>query len=326
MLHIQGIELYNIDIVFYNIFCLWAFNCVNAYICTRNNWPMDKTLDNLHSLVLNIGRKRCDSGWNYTDVCSPFTRIYYIIDGTAEIDTPTGTIVLRPGYLYIIPAFTPHNCHCRLSFEHIYIHFYNEGAAYILEDWDFPEEIKATDSDIAHLGRLLALCPDMQLDQIDPKAYDNKSGMLRRIEINKQRPFWKRIESRGLLYMILSTFVRHARLKSYVRDQRISAALSYIRANLNGRIDLETLAEKSNLSKDHTIRLFKREMHTTPGAYIIAKKIEQAQLMLVTEKISIKEIAYSLGFDDPAYFNRIFKKQVGLSPLAYRRRAEQPHD
>jgi len=86
------------------------------------------------------------------------------------------------------------------------------------------------------------------------------------------------------------------------------------------------LAEKSSLSKDHTIRLFKREMHTTPGAYIIAKKIEQAQLMLVTEKISIKEIAYSLGFDDPAYFNRIFKKQVGLSPLAYRRRAEQPHD
>lgn len=281
---------------------------------------MNKTIDNLRPLVLNIGQKRCDTRWDYTGVCSPFTRIYYIIDGSAEIETPASSIILRPGHLYIIPAFTPHNCHCPLSFEHIYIHLYNEGAAYLLEDWDFPYEIKATRDDITHIRRLLELCPDMQLDETDPQTYDNKNGMLQRIGINKRRPFWKRIESRGLLYMILSTFVRHARLKNYVQDQRISAALSYIRANLNGRIDIETLSKNARLSKDHTIRLFKREMNTTPGAYIIAKKIEQAQLRLVTEMTPVKEIAFSLGFDDPAYFNRIFKKQVGVSPLAYRRR------
>lgn len=281
---------------------------------------MNKTIDNLHPLVLNIGRKRCDSAWDYTDVCSPFTRIYYIIDGTANIETPNASITLRPGHLYIIPAFTPHDCHCPDSFEHIYIHLYNEGAAYILEDWDFPKEITASDSDIAHIERLMSLCPDMQLIETDPQTYDNKTGMLQRIEINKKRPFWVRMESRGLLYMILATFVRQASLKNYVQDQRISAALSYIRANLSEKIDIETLSKTTRLSKDHTIRLFKREMHTTPGSYIIEKKIEQAQLRIVTEMTPIKEIAFSLGFDDPAYFNRIFKKQVGVSPLAYRRR------
>jgi YesN/AraC family two-component response regulator len=50
------------------------------------------------------------------------------------------------------------------------------------------------------------------------------------------------------------------------------------------------------------------------------KKVERAQLMLMTEPIHVKEVAFSLGFDDHSYFIRLFKKSTGLTPNDYRQR------
>lgn len=72
------------------------------------------------------------------------------------------------------------------------------------------------------------------------------------------------------------------------------------------------------LSKDHFIRLFKQETGSTPLKYIIQKKIEKAQLILVTEDISVKNLAYKLSFEDYSYFNRVFKKTTGITPKEYK--------
>ena len=47
------------------------------------------------------------------------------------------------------------------------------------------------------------------------------------------------------------------------------------------------------------------------------KRIERAQLQLIIEKCSIKDIAYSLSFDNLSYFNRVFKEIVGKTPTEY---------
>ena len=60
-------------------------------------------------------------------------------------------------------------------------------------------------------------------------------------------------------------------------------------------------------------------MKITPLLYINKKRIEKAQLRLVTETTPIKEIAYQLGFEDQTYFNRIFKKSTGMTPTNYRK-------
>lgn len=57
----------------------------------------------------------------------------------------------------------------------------------------------------------------------------------------------------------------------------------------------------------------------TPVNYIIKKKMEKAQLKLVTGNAPIKEISYQLGFESQEYFTRVFKKMTGLTPLAYRK-------
>ena len=62
----------------------------------------------------------------------------------------------------------------------------------------------------------------------------------------------------------------------------------------------------------------KKETGVTPSKYINQKKIEKAQLILVTDEMSVKNVAFSLSFDDYSYFNRLFKKTTGLTPQEYR--------
>ena len=104
-----------------------------------------------------------------------------------------------------------------------------------------------------------------------------------------------------------------------MEDNRIVKAVRYIHKHITETIELEKLAEIACLSKDHFIRLFKKGMGTTPLQYINQKKIEKAQLLLITEELAVKEIAFRLAFEDYSYFNRLFKKITGVTPQEYRR-------
>lgn len=63
---------------------------------------------------------------------------------------------------------------------------------------------------------------------------------------------------------------------------------------------------------------FQKEVGTTPLQYINQKKIEKAQLILITEDIPVKNIAYLLAYEDHSYFNRLFKKITDVTPQQYR--------
>lgn len=276
-------------------------------------------VDNLNLLVVHIGRKHCRADWNYRNVCSPFARIYYIISGEAEIDTPDGTLTLAPGNMYLIPPFTPHTCRCRNEFDHCYVHLYNDSGAYLLEDWTLPAQIRGSAEDLTRIRRLAELCPGMELSQTDPRAYDNQRSLTRRIQENRSRDLHARIESRGLIYLLLSKFTCRAVPKNYVRDSRINAVLAHIRTHLSEPTDVGALASMVHLSKERLVRLFSKEIGMPPLLYATSKRIERAQLRLATEDAPVKEIAFTLGFEDHSYFHRLFKKHTGMTPLQYRR-------
>lgn len=290
------------------------------YLCSCNlhKDTMNNDIDQMHFLVLHIGEACCHGNWNYKNICSPFTRIYYVTKGHAQIELPEKIQDLKPGHMYVVPAFTPHSYVCHEEFCHYYIHIYNESDHDILEDWMLPTEIEADSDILPRIRKLCRLCPGMALTHIDPQLYESDPALNQNILKNKQRELYARVESRGIIYQLLAEFLHQAQPKQYVGDERISKVIGYIRTHLNEKPDLDALAALSCLSKDHLIRIFKREMKMTPLYYINKKKIEKAQLKLVTEETPIKEIAYQLGFEDQAYFNRIFKKTTGVTPMNYR--------
>ena len=57
----------------------------------------------------------------------------------------------------------------------------------------------------------------------------------------------------------------------------------------------------------------------TPMQYIISVRIENAQRLLCTQDYNVTEVAAIVGYDNPLYFSRLFKKQTGISPTDYRK-------
>lgn len=188
----------------------------------------------------------------------------------------------------------------------------------LLDDWNLPFEVSADAMDLELVKRLCYINPFLKLQQSDPTVYDNHQTLMSNLQLNMRRPFSDKVESRGILFILISRFLKYATPKTEVKDDRIYDSLAYIRKNLHEQIDVEQLAERACMSKDHFIRLFRRETGDTPNAYVIQRKMERAELMLVTTDNSVKSIASALGYDDYSYFNRVFKKNAGITPQQYR--------
>lgn len=282
---------------------------------------MNLQVEQMHPLVLNVGLAVHNADWNWKNVNSPFTRLYYVTEGSAQIELPDGIYTLSPKHMYFIPAFTIHTNICKSNFVHYYLHIYEDHYSDNdwLDHWKFPVEIEATDLDLALFKRLCEINPHMTLQKSDPTTYDNNPTLMQNLIKNRQRAFCDKVESRGIVFQLLSRFFKQGQSKIEMEDNRIAKTVLYIRKHLNEAIELEKLAEISCLSKDHFIRLFKKELGTTPLQYINQKKIEKAQLLLITEELAVKEIAFQLAFYDYSYFNRLFKKTTGVTPQEYRR-------
>lgn len=93
----------------------------------------------------------------------------------------------------------------------------------------------------------------------------------------------------------------------------------YMDSHIEEAISVDTLAKLIFRSKSQTIRIFKKSFGITPYEYLLDNKISRSELILQGTDISIKELAFRLGFSDEHYFSNIFKKKTGVSPSAYRK-------
>lgn len=280
-------------------------------------------IDDFHPIVLSVGKASHNADWNWQNVCSPFSRIYYICSGEAEVRFLSGqSIRLCPGKLYFIPAFTTHTNICTGPFVHYYVHVYEDGKIEEqseFESYELPLEVPSLDHDELLFARLADLNPMLMLAESDPDTYDDNQTLLHNITINKARPLSMKLESRGILYMLLARFLANATPKRISMDARIAQSIKYIRSNLSSRLVVEDLASVACLSVDYYIRLFKQTMNCTPLQYVNVKRIEKAQFMLFSYNTSVKNIAFELGYDDVSYFIRVFKRITGMTPNEYKK-------
>ena len=99
----------------------------------------------------------------------------------------------------------------------------------------------------------------------------------------------------------------------------LNKALSFINASLAKKINLSDIAEASGLSVSHFHKIFKEAYSMSPCEYLTAKRVENAKSLLVSELISIDEVAEKCGFFSRAYFDVSFKKVTGITPAGFRK-------
>lgn len=101
----------------------------------------------------------------------------------------------------------------------------------------------------------------------------------------------------------------------------MATAGGYIEENLGNNIRVSGIAKMLNISTRHFNRAFKKFFDASPQEFITHLRINKAKSMLVFTTINITEIAAACGFYDCTHFCKIFRKQTGITPKEYRKKA-----
>ncbi|MBP2655552.1 MAG: response regulator [Firmicutes bacterium] len=118
------------------------------------------------------------------------------------------------------------------------------------------------------------------------------------------------------LFYLVDVVFKQKSIHTYPQFIKI---FSYIDDNINNNsISLYSAAIQAELSMSYLSKLFKKEFKTNFNNYVNIKKIEKSKLLLNNNTISINDISFELGYNEPNYFCKVFKKFAGLTPSEYR--------
>ena len=98
----------------------------------------------------------------------------------------------------------------------------------------------------------------------------------------------------------------------------IKATINYMENMVDSRITVENLAGRLELSSSHFSAIFRKATGMPPMDYFIQLKMQKACELLYSENMKVKDVAEAIGYEDPFYFSRQFKKHMKVSPLYYK--------
>jgi AraC-like DNA-binding protein len=105
--------------------------------------------------------------------------------------------------------------------------------------------------------------------------------------------------------------------------RRLYRARDYADALFHTPLTITELANVAALSPNHFLRTFKQAFQQTPYQYLMNKRLERAQALLLHSDLSVTEICFSVGFESLGSFSWLFRRRVGISPEGFRQQ-DQP--
>ncbi|WP_026815001.1 AraC family transcriptional regulator [Arenibacter certesii] len=283
---------------------------------------MSKILQSLKLDLLSVGYAKLDPLWDFDDVISPFIRLYYITTGSAMVYHSNRAIELKSEHIYLIPSYTFGRYKCDDYHEQYYISCSEDikNGYSIFNFSSFIYESKATPRDLYYFKRLLELNPNRQLDNNNPKVYDNRPTLMDFEKKNEELSLSAYMETHAILKILLSRFIGEPNSQSTKNNlkKEFGKVLNHIHANLHEPLSVKQLADFCHLNTDYFSRVFKENFGMRPNKYIQSKRIERAQQLLLTTNNSLKQIAEKVGLENLSYFTRIYKNHTGNTPGRFR--------
>jgi AraC-like DNA-binding protein len=228
-----------------------------------------------------------------------YTRLYLAKDGYGQVRTGDTLLELKPRRLYLLPSSCEHEFLESPNFAHHWVHFTATLVSGLsLFEWiDCPREHSPSDYELSVelMRRVKELCPSTDWrEQLQLKS------ILRQL----LQPFFDRAELLNELHVSAFT--------------RLQPVFRYIEQHLADPIRIADLARVVHLHPTYFSNLFSKHMGRPPQEYVIARRIDNAQLLLSGSDMPIKQIAAEVGIEDPYHFSNLFRRKVGVSPSAYR--------
>lgn len=233
--------------------------------------------------------------------------LLYCTAGQGWIQMPAGRVIVQAGEVFSIPTDTPHSYGADAENPWT-IHWFHFSGSQCNE-------------------AVRAIMPESQL----PPQSLGVGLMTERVELFDQifDTFLKGYSTTNLLYanLTLSYFLASFVAPENLRRQQeaigpispTNKAIQLMQANLSRALTVDALAQSAHLSVSFFSRRFRQDTGYAPIEYFNHLRIQKACQLLHFSRLRINEVAAQIGIDDPFYFSRLFKKQMGISPAEYRK-------
>jgi len=237
------------------------------------------------------------------------------LDGTAIVDVGTSSFLCREGDILLINPYETHSIRC--LDEDAKYHLLMVDPAFLLGRGD--------EQDFRYLkpfleGRIVF----SNLIRSDSVLHSTVFTLFRELEAKEEA---YELAVKGMLYRLISLLLRSQVKSIMTRDELharekyghlLAPAISYISANLSEAHNLDHLATLCSVSPKYFCRIFRKLTGMTCTAYIMERRIARAELLILSTCRPISEIADEVGFPDPCYFSRCFRRLRGISPSSVR--------
>lgn len=120
------------------------------------------------------------------------------------------------------------------------------------------------------------------------------------------------------LLQFISAFIYTGSRTCDEEEDDIQRSIAFMKSNLDKNMLIKELASRVNYSVSRYSELFRKRTGYAPIQYFLQLKIQKSCQYLYFTKMTVKEICKEIGFDDPYYFSRMFRKQMNISPTQYR--------
>lgn len=263
------------------------------------------------------------TSWDYSEKNLPYNLLRYMVRGKAEFIINGKRSVVKEGEIIYVPMGCTLQCKAmdeKISF--ISIRF---TTSVFYEGADFMEE---------YFGVIRTICATQELKENFEHLYE----WVHREEQAKQ--FW----IRGYLDLIIGGIVMASRGDDIAKseaissqkesklekahqkfganriksDPRIQFVMDYIVLHAKETYTIAQLSEMAGVAETTFRKLFKAQTGKAPNAFMRELKLTTAAKELLKTSDSVNSIAYEVGFEDPNYFSRMFKKTFGVTPNEYR--------
>lgn len=161
---------------------------------------------------------------------------------------------------------------------------------------------------------------------IIPKILKNVSGSIlfekaeRYVEYYNSDNLLPRLDTNSKFYDILSECVKYNIDYRHSPNNLSENIILFLNEHINEPLNTKDMEKRFFLTYKYMGTIFKKETGYTILNYHTLLRLESAKKLLVSTYYSIDEISRQLGYSDPLYFSRVFKKHVNISPLSYRKK------